>query len=157
VAAVAFSFPSDIYRQLLGVDFRLLDELTFLAKQQKKKSGAAYCMPGRKYLAEKLGCSIRTISRSIARLRRLGILDAIQRRPVRGIWQTNLYKIRNWIGWRLGQLSEMLRKPLHRGTPMAHKAFRERKIETSDPPLTPKNAKGEEILTRWKARGILPS
>jgi Helix-turn-helix domain len=152
---VAFAFPTDIYRQLLGTDFRLLDELTFLAKQQQKKSGAAYCMPGRKYLAEKLSCSIRTISRSIARLRRLGILDAIQRRPVRGLWQTNLYKIRHWLGWRIGQLGQLLRKPTHRGTPMAHIASPWGKIETSDPPTQQKNAKGEEILARWKDKGLI--
>jgi len=30
---MAYTFPQDIYRQLLGTDFRLLDELRFLAKQ----------------------------------------------------------------------------------------------------------------------------
>jgi helix-turn-helix protein len=152
---VAFTFPSDIYRQLLGTDFRLLDELTFLAKQQKKKSGAAYCVPGRKYLAEKLGCSIRTISRSIARLTRLGVLAVTHRRPIRGIWQTNMYKIRSWFGWRMGQLGAMLRKPVHRGTPVARITSREREIKTSEPPTPQKNIKGEEILARWKAKGLV--
>ena len=151
------TFPQDISNQLLGVDYRILDELAFLSKQQQKKSGAAYAMPGRAYLSQKLGCSVRTISRSISRLKRLGILDSTQRRPVRGRWKTNLYKIRSWIGWRLGQLSGTLRKLSHRGPRMAHIAFLERKIETSDPLPPPKNSVGEEILTRWKAKGLLPA
>src|SRR5262245_17181852 len=111
---MAWVFPVDIYRQLLGVDFRLLDELTFLSRQQKKKTGSSYCLPGRQYLSEKLGISIRTISRSDARLKRLGILDVTQRRPIRGIWQTNLYKVRHWLGWRLGQIGMNLRKIVYR-------------------------------------------
>jgi len=165
---MAFQFPVDINQQLLGVDYRLLDALGFLAKQQRKKSGAAYCMPGRKYLSQKLGVSIRTVSRSIARLKRLGILDVIQRRPVRGIWKTNLYKIRSWVGWRLGQIAGMLRKVTHREPHVAHIAPRERVIRTadaylplqkatSDPSEPAWNAKGEALLADWQKRGIISS
>jgi hypothetical protein len=148
-------FPRDIYRQLLAVDFRLLDELTYLSRKQAKRSpsGARYCIPGRQYLAAKLGVCVRTVSRSIARLKRLGILDVTQRRPVRGIWKTNLYKIRHWLGWRLGQVQGLLRKPFHRGTPVAHIATRERVMGTPEAHTLPRNNAGDAILARWKNKG----
>lgn len=151
------TFPQDISNQLLGVDYRILDELAFLSKQQQKKSGAAYAMPGRAYLAHKLSVSIRTISRSIARLKRLGILDSIQRRPVRGQWKTNLYRLRHWFSWRLGQLSGVLRKLSHRGTPKAHITFSIREIKAPDPLPPTKNSLSEKILGRWREKGLLPA
>ena len=172
---MAATFPQDIAQQLLGTDYRLLDELSFLARQQRKKSGAAYCMPGRQYLSQKLGVSIRTVSRSIARLTRLGILDATQRRPIRGRWQTNLYKIRSWVGWRMGQISGMLRKLTYRGPCVAHIASSKRNKEQSEPLSPPiptlketkntwweakgegPNPKGEALLADWKKRGIIPN
>jgi hypothetical protein len=148
-------FPSDIARQLLGIDYRLLDELSYLAKQQRQRTGASYAMPGRAYLSSKLGVSIRTISRSVARLKRLGILEAFQRRPVRGQWKTNLYKIRSWLGWRLGQLSSGLRKITHRGPRRAHIASEEQKIKTSGAPLRLPQRILEKIplLETWMTRG----
>lgn len=148
-------FPLDIARQLLGVDYRLLDELSYLAKQQRKRTGASYAVPGRKYLSSKLGVSIRTISRSVARLKRLGILDAIQRRPVRGRWKTNLYKIRSWLGWRLAQISSNLRKIFHRETRTSHIASEKQKIKTPSPPppLFGRTLEKNPLLKKWMERG----
>lgn len=157
VVAEARTFPSDIAQRLTGTDFRLLDELSFLSRLQRKRTGASYAMPSRRYLAEKIGCSIRTVSRSVARLKRLGILEAVQRRPRRGVWRSNLYRIRSWIGWRLGQLSGALRKiGSHRGTRTAHIAFSKRKIETSEEQSPPQNDLGTSILARWRDRGLVP-
>jgi DNA-binding transcriptional ArsR family regulator len=104
------TFPTDIYQQLDGIDFRLLDELAFLCKQQRQRTGAAYCCPGREYLARKVDCDIGTISRHTSKLERLGLLEKIQRRPVRGQWRSCLYRLRSWVSWRLGQIAGMLRK-----------------------------------------------
>ena len=52
---MAEQFPYEIYRKLEGVDFRLIDELTFLINLQAQRTGSRYCIPGRKYLARKLG------------------------------------------------------------------------------------------------------
>lgn len=107
---MAIQFPHEIYRQLDGIDFRLLDELAFLCKQQQKRTGAAYCCPGREYLAAKTGCDVGTISRHTTKLEKLGLLEKIQRRPVRGQWRSCLYRLRSWVSWRLGQVAGMLRK-----------------------------------------------
>jgi DNA-binding transcriptional ArsR family regulator len=104
------TFPTDIYQQLDGIDFRLLDELAFLCQQQRQRTGAAYCCPGREYLARKVDCDIGTISRHTSKLERLGLLEKIQRRPVRGQWRSCLYRLRSWVSWRLGQVAGMLRK-----------------------------------------------
>lgn len=151
-------FPSDIARQLTGTDFRLLDELTFLARQQRKRTGASYAIPGRKYLAVRLGVCIRTVSRSVSRLKRLGILDAIQRRPVRGIWQTNLYKIRSWLGWRLGQISGALRTTPHRETQKARITSVRTELVTPPDASLLEFVRTTPLLQLWAARGkqILP-
>jgi DNA-binding transcriptional ArsR family regulator len=107
---VANQFPHDIYRQLDGIDFRLLDELTFLCRKQRQRTGAAYCCPGREYLAGKVGCDVGTISRHTSKLERLGLLEKLQRRPVRGQWRSCLYRLRSWVSWRLGQVAGRLRK-----------------------------------------------
>ncbi len=158
-------FPEDIYRQLDGVDFRLIDELSFLSKLQKERTGASYCLPGREYLARKLGVSVRTVSRHIAKLKGLGVIDAIQRRPVRGQWRSNLYKVVHWIGWRVRQLTGSIRdvwkavkpRPIessspplpHRGTHVARIAAREKELTLPDSFFFHSNP----ILQQWMARG----
>jgi len=72
---MANRFPQDIYQKLDGYDFRILDELAFLCKQQRQRTRAAYCCPGREYLAGKIGCDVGTISRHTSKLVRLGIVD----------------------------------------------------------------------------------
>jgi len=157
VAVVAFKFPQDTYNKLDGIDLKLLDEIAFLCRQQKKKTGSAYCCPGRQYLADKLGCDIGTISRHTTKLLELGVLDKRQRRPVRGIWQTCLYRLRSWQAWALGRVAGLLRKVgnPHRVRPDARKAFLKRKVETSQEHSPLQNDVGKLILDRWKARGLI--
>lgn len=127
---MANQFPQDIYQQLDGTDFRLLDELAFLCKQQRQRTRAAYCCPGREYLARKVGCDVGTISRHTSKLEKLGLIEKIQRRPIRGQWRSCLYRLRSWVSWRLGQVAGALRQmgkkrkksaEVHRVRPDAHK------------------------------------
>jgi DNA-binding transcriptional ArsR family regulator len=166
---VANQFPQDIYQQLDGIDFRLLDELAFLCRKQRQRTGAAYCCPGREYLARKVDCDIGTISRHTTKLERLGLIEKIQRRPVRGQWRSCLYRLRSWVSWRLGQIAGMLRKVgkarsteknSHRVRPDARIAHA---YENSaprphstplKPPLTAQEiATRHPILQRWLQRG----
>lgn len=104
------------WNQLNAGDFRLLDLVGFLSKLQahRSPSGAHYCTPGRRWLAHQLACSVRTISRRTAHLARIGILTKQQRRPRRGQWQTNLYRIVGRAGWRAAALAHQLRRLSHR-------------------------------------------
>jgi hypothetical protein len=128
-----------------------------VAQQQREKSEAWYSIPGRQELDEQLGVSLRTISRSRARFKRLDSLDPPPTLAGAGRWQTNLYKIHYWPGWRLGQRGELLRQPRHRETRTARNAFRTRKLPPSAPLSLQKNATGEEILARWKTRWFFPT
>ncbi len=152
---VAYRFPQETYQKLDGIDLKLLNEIAFLSRLQRKKTGSAYCCPSRNYLAGKLGVDVGTISRHTTKLLELGVLEKIQRRRVRGIWQTCLYKLRTWQAWALGRVAGLLRKigSHHRVRLGAPKHSLERKKETSEPFSSLKNTKGEEILARWKAKG----
>ena len=165
---MANQFPQEIYQQLDGIDFRLLDELAFLCKQQRQRTGAAYCCPGREYLATKVDCDVGTISRHTSKLEKLGLLEKIQRRPIRGQWRSCLYRLRSWVSWRLGQIAGMLRKVgksrspekiPHRVRPAAritHK-YENNVLQAPSKPLTTSPTAEEiaarhPILARWLAR-----
>jgi hypothetical protein len=159
VAAVSFRFPQETYQQLDGIDLKLLEEIAFLCRQQRKRTGAAYCYPRRAYLAGKLGCDVGTISRHTSKLAGLGVLEKIQRRRIRGIWQTCLYRLRSWQAWMLGRVAGVVRKVgnFHRVRPNAHKASLGRKMETSEAKTRPQNHVSQIILARWKEKGLLPA
>lgn len=156
VAVVAHTFPQGIYQQLDGIDFRILNEIAFLSKQQKKRTGSAYCCPGRKYLAAKVGCDIGTISRHTSKLVSLGILEKRQRRPIRGVWQTCLYKLVSWAAWALAGIAGALRQlntTAHRVRLHAHIASEKTEIITPAVNFPVKNDLVTNILRRWEARG----
>lgn len=169
---MAHTFPVEIYQQLDGYDFRILNEIAFLSKQQKRRTGSAYCCPGREYLAGKVGCDIWTISRHTSKLERLGILIKKQRRPIRGIYQTCLYKLVKWTSWALAGIAGQLRKE---GTLLKHSKttasqnnrvrpdtpivseYRNRIPKTGvkhDMPVSPiTDSFVADILKRWEERG----
>lgn len=111
-------WPQDIWNHLTGLDARLLEQLAFLARLQRARSpkGAAYCTPGRAWLATRLDCHPDTISRHTAKLQALGILDKRQRRPISGIWQTCLYAITSPLGWRFAALRATIARVANRLT-----------------------------------------
>lgn len=167
---MAQQFPQDIYRQLEGVDYRLIDELSFLSNLQAQRTGSRYCIPGRKYLARKLGVCVRTISRHITKLRKLGVIDAIQRRPVGGIFQTNLYRLYPAVEWAAKRTISLIRdawdtakKKLRaegstsKAVPAAHfhrethvaRIAKKKGITLLNPKVLEKNP----ILKRWMERG----
>lgn len=154
--AVAHTFPEETYRQLDGIDYRILNEIAFLSKLQKKRTGSSYCCPGREYLAAKVGCDVGTVSRHTSKLVILGILEKRQRRPIRGIWQTCLYRLKGWASWALAAIAGQLRKirsNSHRVRPHARIASVRTEIIPPEVPPPIKNTLVAEILSRWKERG----
>lgn len=113
------------WRKLRGQDIRLLDEIGFLSRLQARRSArrAHYCTPGRAWLAGRLGCSTRTVSRVSAKLAALGVLSKLQRRPVDGRYQTNLYAVVAPAGWAAAALAASLRRLTYRLTLKAGKAL----------------------------------
>lgn len=146
-------FPADIIKQLSGHDFRLLEELSFLSRSQAKRSptGARYCCPSEKYLAGKINLERANVSRHIAKLEKLGILSVTHRRPVRGHWRTNLYKIISWKWWKFSGLLKKATPTPHRVSRPTHLANPKREI------VAPHYAEGlrsdlKSLLERWRSR-----
>lgn len=81
-----------IFPTTSAIDRQVLEHLLFLFSLKMRKQEAVYALCGRKYLADRIGCCLRTISRSTERLCERGLLIKEQRRPVRGQYQTCIYK-----------------------------------------------------------------
>lgn len=139
-------YMSGVLNQLSGVDFRVLDEITYLIRCRLKKDrrAAQYCAPGRAYLAGKIKVSIRTISRSLTKLHRLGIIKRVQRRRKDGVWQTNLYTVRKMGRWIFGRLHAWFRDHVykHTGVPLRPSTAGQN---------CPANLPSKEVLTRFPA------
>ena len=153
------------------VDIRLLEEISFLAQDH------GYSTPGRQYLSQTIGCSIRTISRHLSRLVRLGFIQRIQRSYRRSdgtiINRTNLYRIACGIPERiqnfLGTIGEQFGKRSTGEPTLAHipktkkyKPIRKRKSvpkeeflfqEQTQQPLPEKILGKFPLLKRWLERG----
>ena len=112
-------------RYFSPIDFDILRTLIFISLLYKVRSssGAVYCVPGQKYLAQKCLCHRVTISHHISNLKEIGFIDPLRRRPVKGRFTTNLYRFGKLL-WSL--IWEILKKsallghrvalPLHKGT-----------------------------------------
>lgn len=123
--------PADLWRKLRSVDFAILDNLAFLSRLRARQSpnGAHYATPGRAWLAQQCGVSIRTITRRTTRLKRIGALDKFQRRPIDGKWQTNLYALVGRASWLVVRSMQGLHRGSHRRPETAHKPPQEGKAD----------------------------
>jgi len=142
---VAYTTTRDVWNQLDGIDFRLIEELSFLSKEK------GYCWPGREYLAAKLRVTVGTISRHVTKLKGLGLLEVFHRRRRRsdGTWdtKTNIYKVVRWAG---NKVSTILRSLF---TGMRRAAHRPKKEEISCGDLSKiGNKEVRSILEKWSLR-----
>jgi len=89
------SLPVSIIQQLNGTDFKILRTLMGLFEhtRKKNKSGALWCNPGEKWLGRQVGRSIWTVSRSVQKLARMGLVGIQHRKSKDGTFLTNLYKV----------------------------------------------------------------
>lgn len=150
-------FDQATYNTITGLDARLLEQIRFNSKfvQARSPTRSEYSYQPQSYWAKKLGCCRATINRRIGKLRKSGILEITRRRKSRGRWQTNLTKIRSWVWWRLGKLLQGLRKsPQPCNKPVTHIRPYEGKREPENEKGGPVGQFAQEILARWKERGI---
>lgn len=127
-------FDRATYNHLTGLDTRFLELLDYDCRQQAKKSpvGARYSIKPEAWFAKALDTCRETISHTVTKLSKLGILDVTHRNPVHGQWQTNLYRIRSWVWWKLGKLLRSLRQVHHRVKDPAHLSNPERVKSPAD-------------------------
>lgn len=73
----------------------LLSRIVFISVLQALRNGrkTKYCTPGREYLSRGVGVSLATVSSYTGRLQQGLFIEKIQRRPERGLWSTNMYKL----------------------------------------------------------------
>jgi hypothetical protein len=121
-------FDRATYNHLTGLDARFLELLDFDCRRQATKSptGARYSIKPEAWFAKCLSVCRETISHVVSKLSKLGILEVTHRSQIRGQYQTNLYKIRSWVWWRLGKLLRALRKAQHRVKEPSHLSHPER-------------------------------
>jgi hypothetical protein len=152
-------FDRATYNKISGLQARLLELLDYDCRQQAKKSptGARYSLKPEAWFARCLSVSRETISINVCQLEDLGILEITRRAPVRGRWQTNMYKFRSWVWWRLAKALRSLRKTHHRVSQPSHLSL-PKKVEETRKESTAHvgDALVGEILARWAARGEPP-
>jgi len=153
-------------------DIRIFEELTYLCKLRRRKGLKPYVIPSRKYLSKKTGFCITTVSRSTNRLVSQGLLKKSQRRPVRGTYQSCMYRPVQRKFWRLaatlGKLwnpeqSTRVGRPSSRVTPVALKHTKSKKItplkenkvasQPSETALSSSLTTRMPLLALWAGRG----
>lgn len=87
--------PEEILPHITAADWRVFSHITTLCRLTASKSPkkALYAFSGQAYLAGRLNMRRETVSRSVQRLQRFGLLTITHRRRWRGRWMTNLYKL----------------------------------------------------------------
>ena len=85
------TLPDDIQKAISrGHGQGILEEITFISALAAKK-GESCTDQGRGYIAKRVGCSIRTVTRWTKKFAERGLLTSIQRPPLGwNRWQTNL-------------------------------------------------------------------
>ena len=85
------TLPDDIQKDIRrGYGALVLEEITFLSACALRK-GETCTEQGRAYIAAKVGCCTKTVSRWVKRFGKLKLLTSIQRGPLGwNRWQTNL-------------------------------------------------------------------
>jgi hypothetical protein len=89
--------------------------------QTKSPSKAFYCFPSEDWLARRIGKSRVQVSRSVSRLKMLGLISITYRRKVRGIYQTNLYRLGRALLFALNKAKALKNGLSYRVTSMLHR------------------------------------
>ena len=148
--------PQETRKKLSATDIQIFDIISSMCKSQGKKgrSGAWYCFPGEKWIAEKIGRSRERVSKSVQRLQRLRLIDITHRRKREGHWQTNMYRLSLNIMRGLGELRHWFSSVFHRVTQPSH-IVQEPFLKQNENSLKEafkikKPAELEEIITRME-------
>ncbi len=91
-----------------------------LCNSYRSPSGAIYCTPGEKWLANQLGVCRETISDHIGWLNSMRLIRVIHRRPVGDQFQTNLYKISALLWSLIGEAIKKFSLFIKRVTQKSH-------------------------------------
>lgn len=118
----SLSLPREILIQLNSTDINILDTLISMCRAQVSKSptGAAYAFPGQTWLGSKIDRARENVSRSVSKLKKLGLIEVIHRRKIRNMFQTNLYRAGHALLFILKQTKAALAALLDHVTKPSH-------------------------------------
>lgn len=133
------SHPMTTYLSFL--ERGILTQITYwmLRRVARGSSGALYSTPSEMQIAKFVDCNRVTVSRNVSRLSSKGLLSVVNRRPINGSWQTNLYKHCSLIFTILDEIIKNFSLFIKRVTSMLHlvrtkgtiNTFQKKKLEFS--------------------------
>jgi hypothetical protein len=132
-------------------DWQLLERITRLCwvRARGPRRPAAYAWCSESWLAHQVGWRRETVSRHLHRLRRSGLLQITNRRPMNGSWQTNLYHLGGAV---LAALIRLVRRPAAPPSTRAVGAASSFACSTASVSAG-SHATMAELLERWMLRG----
>ena len=110
-----FSLPQNIRKDLTASEFNIIYLLFDLCHFRAKSSptGSAYAWPSQEYIASKVNRSREWVSKSISSLAEKGLVLVTHRRKVKGVWQTNLYRVGAVLWASIKKLTHCISSLLH--------------------------------------------
>ncbi len=130
-----------------------VDHLVFLAiekisamKSKRTANGVGYCEAGQQWIAKEVGCSVRTVQRSVKRLCLQGVIFVQHRRTRWGKWRTNLCALARRFAWKIKAAASKVRSSVYRPPNLADKLPQREGVLSSPPPPSP--PKGGEVALR---------
>lgn len=91
-----------------------------LLHSENSKNRRTYCVPSERYLSRAADCTRETVSRNINKLKALDMLSVLHRRPHRGRFSTNLYKLGRVLWSLIQHLTTCFFSIPHRVTSASH-------------------------------------
>ena len=119
-----------VTRRLSETQLQIFQKICFLSLLHgvQSKRGSIYCTPSEKYIAKAVNIHRVTVSRNVCSNSLKILLEKQRRRPVNGIWQTNLYKLSKLFWAMFGNIINRFRRSFNRVTPMLHIVTKEHNI-----------------------------
>ena len=116
--------PRPMLQKLTAAAWRIIEELYWLEQCYARDHPGRnpYSVPGQEYIAAKVGVTREYVSRVTTWLHHEGFICKTFRRPVKGRWQTCMYKLASAVGWRIRKLLNLLSLRPDRVNNTAHKA-----------------------------------
>lgn len=122
VCVPGLELPRNPFWFCSGVDMRLLELLTWLARCSGRRYGRplAASWASQAWLSARVGCTREHVSRRLRRLADRGLVTIERRRREGGRWRTNLYRVVKRSVWRLAMMRRVFEGAAHHVISRSH-------------------------------------
>lgn len=101
-------------------------------RARSSPTGSAYAWPSQEYIASITGLSREWVSKSISSLAAKGLILVTHRRKVKGVWQTNLYRIGAVLWASIKKLTHCISSILHHVNSTSHIVLKPSLLRSND-------------------------